>query len=79
MTGRCRPTPLNLGETSDGLMETGGDLSNETLEGPVLGVFSPQAHQTPRWRSEKKVEERAEVWYCEYSAEPSACSVALEC
>lgn len=51
-TGRCRrPTqvslPKTMGETSDGLVETGGRRSNEMLEGPILGVDSPQTRQTP--------------------------------
>lgn len=47
-------------ETSDGLVETGGGLSPETPGGPILGVDSPQTHQTPAQWDERE-EERTEV------------------
>lgn len=43
-----------MGETSDGLVETGGDLKLETLEDRILGVHSRQTHQTPVWWNERE-------------------------
>ena len=40
-------------ERSDGLAETGGDPSNETLEGPIPAVDLPLTHQTPVLWNEK--------------------------